>query len=154
MLAEVIAVGDGRQQAVNRLAAALTAARVHGLPTHRQLLIGVLRHPEFLAGSTDTGFLPRHDPAKLARPDFNPLHAVAAALATQAGRRQSAGVQVALPSGWRNMPTALQRMSCSSGERRIDIGYRFTRHGIDVEVDGTGLEEVRLWHADPSSVDL
>jgi acetyl/propionyl-CoA carboxylase alpha subunit len=154
MLAKVIAVGDGRQQAVNRLAAALTAARVHGLPTNRQLLIGVLRHPEFLAGNTDTGFLQRHDPAKLAGPDFNPLHAVAAALAAQAGRRQSAGVQVALPSGWRNMPTALQRMSYTSGERRIDIGYRFTRHGIDVEVDGTGLEEVRLWHADPSSVEL
>src|SRR4030088_1637138 len=118
MLAEVIAVGDGRQQAVNRLAAALTAARVHGLPTNRQLLIGVLRHPEFLAGNTDTGFLQRHDPAKLAGPDSNPLHAVAAAVAAQAARGQSAGVQVALPSGWRNTPTALQRMSYTSGERR------------------------------------
>ena len=41
---------------------------MHGVTTNRDLLVRILRHPEFLAGDIDTGFLVRHDPAVLGAP--------------------------------------------------------------------------------------
>ncbi|HMD25002.1 MAG TPA: biotin carboxylase N-terminal domain-containing protein, partial [Streptosporangiaceae bacterium] len=60
MLAKVIAVGRTRDEAARRLARALAGAQVHGVTTNRDLLTGILREPEFLAGQTDTGYLTRH----------------------------------------------------------------------------------------------
>ncbi|HKN99442.1 MAG TPA: biotin carboxylase N-terminal domain-containing protein, partial [Pseudonocardiaceae bacterium] len=57
MLAKVIAHGPDRASAARRLAAALAGTRLHGLVTNRDLLVNVLRHNDFLAGATDTGFL-------------------------------------------------------------------------------------------------
>ncbi len=57
MLAKVICWAPDRDQAAAALAGALARTRIHGLTTNRDLLVRVLRHPEFLAGQTDTGFL-------------------------------------------------------------------------------------------------
>src|SRR5215475_952023 len=59
MLAKLIAWAPTREAAARRLAAALARAAVHGLVTNRDLLVRILRHPDFLAGRTDTGFLDR-----------------------------------------------------------------------------------------------
>ncbi len=97
--------------------------RIHGLTTNRDLLVRVLRHPAFLAGQTDTAFLDQHrldthraagpDGAGLAAPlisdDAACLSALAAALADAAARKATAKVLGGLPSGWRNMPSQLQR---------------------------------------------
>src|SRR5262249_54564868 len=64
MLAKVIAHGPTREVACRRLARALARAQVHGVTTNRDLLVAVLREPEFRAGVIDTGYLERHDPAK------------------------------------------------------------------------------------------
>ena len=150
MLAKVIATGSTREIAAHRLADALAMAQVHGPTTNRDLLVGVLRHPEFLAGRTDTGFLERHDSAALGAPTFQPHHAVAAALAFQAEQRESAGVQPAVPSGWRNVATGMQRRTYECGEERPEVGYRFTRDGLEVE----GFAGVTLWEASPDAVEL
>jgi len=63
MLAKVIAHGRTRADAARRLARALGRAAIHGMTTNRDLLVAILREPEFLAGGTDTGYLTRHDPA-------------------------------------------------------------------------------------------
>ncbi|MCU1378361.1 MAG: accA [Acidimicrobiales bacterium] len=147
MLAKVIASGDTREQAVGRLAEALTDARIHGVPTNRELLVRVLRHPEFQAGNTDTGFLDRHDLAHVEVPDDVRLrHAVAAALAAAAERRQSAPVQPHVPAGWRNVP-AIPQVASYDG---IEIRYRYTGDGVEVE----GLGGVRVWSAEPNGVDV
>ena len=84
MLAKVIAHAPTRAEAARALAGALEQARLHGVTTNRDLLVRILRHPEFLAGDIDTGFLVRHDPAVLGAPRADAstrrLHAVAAAL--------------------------------------------------------------------------
>ncbi len=67
MLAKVIAHGRTRADAARRLARALRDAEIHGLATNRDLLVAILREPEFLAGATDTGYLTRHHLAALAR---------------------------------------------------------------------------------------
>jgi propionyl-CoA carboxylase alpha chain len=147
MLAKVIASGDTREQAVTRLAEALTDARIHGVPTNRELLVRVLRHPEFEAGNTDTGFLDRHHLTHVEVPDDVRLrHAVAAAVAAAAERRRSAPVQPHVPAGWRNVPAVPQAASYDG----IEIRYRYTRDGIDVE----GLGEVQVWSAEPDGVDV
>jgi propionyl-CoA carboxylase alpha chain len=145
MLAKVIALGDTRDRAVQRLADCLDATRVHGVTTNRSMLVRVLRHPEFLAGATDTGFLARHgltdeavDPAAVRR------HAVAAALAAAAGRRAEARVQPLVPSGWRNVAAMPQVATFTVGDEQVEVRYR----GHDVE----GVE--RVWSASPSEVDL
>ncbi|MDH5294593.1 MAG: ATP-grasp domain-containing protein, partial [Acidimicrobiia bacterium] len=66
MLAKVIVWAPTRVEAAATLASALSRAEIQGSITNRNLLANVLRHPEFVAGATDTHFLERHDPAGLA----------------------------------------------------------------------------------------
>jgi acetyl/propionyl-CoA carboxylase alpha subunit len=165
LLAKVIAHAPTRAEAAALLAAALDGARVHGVTTNRDLLVGVLRHPEFLAGEVDTGFLERQPPGELAAggraPEARRLHAAAAALAAQAARRAAATVQPTLPSGWRNNPLQLQRVDFDGEDRVLSVSYRFGRAGAleALEVDGEPLAGARLWGTRPAgpgtwSVDL
>ena len=151
LLAKVIAHAPTRVEAARVLAAALEGARLHGPPTNRELLVGVLRHPAFLAGEVDTGFLEREVAGGLALVALGPglgqrwLNAVAAALAGQAQRRAGA----TLPSGWRNNPSQLQRTEFEG----ISVGYRLGRDGLQVEVDGEP-RAARLWSCGPELVEL
>jgi acetyl/propionyl-CoA carboxylase alpha subunit len=144
MLAKVVAHGPTRDAACRLLARALAEARVHGVVTNRDLLVGILREPEFRRGEIDTGYLQRHDPARLgapARPELTlRVHALAAALAAAAGRRAAARVQPAVPSGWRNVPSADQTAVFRSGGRKVVVGYRETRDGLRATVDGERLD--------------
>jgi propionyl-CoA carboxylase alpha chain len=128
----------------------LAGARIHGVTTNRDLLVRTLRHPAFLAGDTDTGFLDRHG-LELAVPlaDHGAVrrHAVAAALAGQARRRAEAAVQPTIPSGFRNNPFAPQQVSYTSREVTFTVGYRFDRFAHTVEevtLDGTAVHLDRV----------
>ncbi len=155
MLAKVLAHGATRAEASARLAAALSGARLHGIRTNRDLLVRVLRSEAWLSGDVDTSFLERNDlTSPLADTATEDLHCVAAALAGAAGRRASAPVLAAMPSGWRSLPSTLQRTSYVVGDREIAVGYDLRRSGTVVEVDGTALSGVRVWSATPGGVDL
>jgi propionyl-CoA carboxylase alpha chain len=135
MLAKVIAWAPTRTAASQALSGALAGARLHGLTTNRDLLVRVLRSPEFLAGETDTAFLDRHGLDRLAAPLVGPeqarLHALAAALAGAALRRQAAPVLAGLPSGWRNNPTQPQRTVFDG----TTVMYALGRDGLVAQVD-------------------
>ncbi len=161
MLAKVISTAPDRDQAAAALSAALARARIHGLTTNRDLLVRVLRHPAFLAGQTDTGFFDTHGldgPGGLAAPLVDDaaaeVSALAAALADAAASRASAKVQGGLPSGWRNVPSQLQRKEyeqlAGAAARRIEIGYRIDRAGLIVD----GRDDVRLESMTPDVVEL
>jgi acetyl/propionyl-CoA carboxylase alpha subunit len=153
MLAKVVAYGSNREEACARLATALAHTRIHGITTNRDLLVRVLRSPEFLAGEVDTGYLDRVDPAVIGAPLADQatvrVHAVAAALAGSARRRRTAVVQAGLPSGWRSVPSALQLSSYDG----IEVGYAFRRTGLVVEVDGEPFD-VRVCSLAPDHVEL
>jgi propionyl-CoA carboxylase alpha chain len=128
MLAKVIAHGRTRADAAKRLARTLDRAQIHGVTTNRDLLAAILREPEFLAGRTDTGYLTRHEPAALAasRPSATAWHALVAALARQAVHRAEAPVLATLPSGWRNVRSAPQRVTYAADGEEFAVAYRVT----------------------------
>jgi propionyl-CoA carboxylase alpha chain len=166
MLAKIISLAPDRDQAAAALSATLARTRIHGVTTNRDLLVRVLRHPAFLAGDTDTAFFDRHPlvapggglAAPLAADDAVRLSALAAALADAAARSSSARVLGGLPSGWRNIPSQLQRKGYeragtptpSVHEPPIEVGYRIERKGLVVD----GRDDVTLQSMAPNIVEL
>ncbi|SFN07851.1 propionyl-CoA carboxylase alpha chain [Pseudonocardia ammonioxydans] len=142
MLAKVIAHAPTRAEAARVLARSLAGAALHGVTTNRDLLVGILRSPGFLAGDTDTGFLVRHDPVALGAgtlADHGRRHAAAAALAAQAAHRAGARVLAGMPSGWRNVGGAFQQAGYLLDDRELTVAYRFRRGGLDLRVGGEPL---------------
>ncbi len=126
MLAKLIAWGPSRVEAARLLANALSRAQIHGVVTNRDLLVRVLRHPSFLAGGTDTGFLDRHPEVfapLVSSVDAVRLSCLAASLAGAASRSS------ALPSGWRNVPSAPQTVAFDGPSGCLEVGYRLDRSG-------------------------
>jgi acyl-CoA carboxylase subunit alpha len=172
MLAKVIAHGRTRADAAKRLARTLDRAQIHGVTTNRDLLAAILREPEFLAGRTDTGYLTRHEPAALAasRPRATAWHALVAALAGQAVHRAEAPVLATLPTGWRNVRSAPQRVTYTADGEEFAIAYRVTDGPVpggpasdrvvpggtvEATVNGVPLGAALLLHAaGPNLVDL
>jgi len=158
MLAKVIAWAETRAEAAARLATALARARLHGPHTNRDLLVRILRHPEFLAGETDTHFLERHRPDVLGAPLLDAagerLHALAAALALQAERRAGARVLAALPPAWRNVPSQDQAQAFERRGERVTVHTRFARAGLSARVGGEAIGGLRVHAASASEVDL
>jgi propionyl-CoA carboxylase alpha chain len=154
MLAKVIAWAPTRAEAAARLAAALAGAHLHGLTTNRDLLVRSLRHPEFLAGRTDTAFFDRIGLDVLAAPLAGPGEVadavLAAALALAAARRRDAHVLGDLPSGWRNVPFQPQRTAFEVAGETVEVGYRHSRDGLVVD----GRDDVVLVSASPDEVVL
>ena len=115
----------GRAEAARSLAGALQRTRIHGVVTNRDLLVRVLRHPAFLAGDTDTAFIDRHGLAALAEPhadkDTCRLAGLAAAVADAAANRRDATVLAGAPSGWRNLPSALQHKCYDGGDGELEV---------------------------------
>jgi acetyl/propionyl-CoA carboxylase alpha subunit len=156
MLAKVIAHGPTRDAARRRLARALAGARLHGVATNRDLLVAVLREPEFAAGQIDTGYLTSH--ASVLAAELGPLalelHLAAAALADQAARRAAAPVLPGLPSGWRNVRSEDQYAAYLHEGERHEVRYRLDRDGLAMAVDGRPLDGAELGTARADHVEL
>ncbi|WP_349879971.1 biotin carboxylase N-terminal domain-containing protein [Micromonospora sp. HUAS YX12] len=132
MLAKLVAWGPTRTEAARALAGALARAELHGVATNRDLLVRVLRSPEFASVDVDTGFLDRHPGVfePLLPADQLPVAALAAALAGAAARRAAAPVLAGLPSGWRNVPAFPQVTRFTGpGDEEIEVHYRLDRTG-------------------------
>ena len=153
MLAKVIAHGRTRADAARRLARALARAEIHGVTTNRDLLVAILREPGFLAGATDTGYLTRHDPAALAAPRAAATHALAAALARQARHRAEAPVLGTLPSGWRNVFSAPQRVAYTTVGEPYAVAYRITGDSVQASVNDVSMQAI-VHAASPDRIDL
>ncbi|GGB36931.1 acetyl/propionyl-CoA carboxylase subuit alpha [Tistrella bauzanensis] len=78
MLAKIIILADSRAAAAAALAAALDQTAILGITTNIDHLARILRHPAFIAGAVDTGFLETHA-ATLVGGAPDPAPAIAAA---------------------------------------------------------------------------
>jgi acetyl/propionyl-CoA carboxylase alpha subunit len=68
MIAKLIAHGDTRDEALDRLAAALAETEVRGITTNLPFLRWLVAHPALRAGETTTAFLDDHPPLSAPRP--------------------------------------------------------------------------------------
>jgi acetyl/propionyl-CoA carboxylase alpha subunit len=159
LLAKVIAHASSREEACRLLARALSDTYVHGVATNRDLLVALLRSPDYRTGDVDVDYLARHDPVELMRsaraPDVDRIHALVAALADQAERRQHARVLAGAPSGWRNVSSEPQWTTYSAGGPAYHVGYRFTRAGLETAtVNQESFGDVEMIHVASDVVDL
>ena len=67
MIAKVIAHGESRDAAIDRLLAALAQVRIEGVETNLLFLQRTLDHPSFRAGEVFTGFIDAHKAVLLAK---------------------------------------------------------------------------------------
>ncbi len=104
MLAKVVAWAPTRATAARRLAGALRGAQVHGITTNRDLLLGIMQDPDFLAGRATTAFLSADTVARLARAPRQERDARLGALAAALAEAQAHRSRVA-PPAWRNVPS-------------------------------------------------
>lgn len=74
MLAKLIAWGETREEARQRLLAMLSETSVGGLRTNLAFLRRILGHPAFAAAELDTGFIARHQDDLLLAPQALPEH--------------------------------------------------------------------------------
>jgi 3-methylcrotonyl-CoA carboxylase alpha subunit len=157
MIAKLIVWGDDRMEAARRMQSALAQTAILGVKTNLAFLERVVRHPAFLAGETDTGFIERHR-ADLLPPESDvPLEALVAAAARVFLDEQSAiAATGASPwndtGGWRLNQPALRRMEFRAPPEAGGEGRLFTVHAVMhpghamVTVDGR-THRVAIRHA-------
>ena len=134
MLAKVVCHAATRQQAARQLAGVLSRARIHGVTTNRDLLVGILRDPDFLAARVGTDFLDRT--SVVAASERETPHRqllVAATVALAEHRRAHRVVQRGIPVGWRNVTSQPQ---VTLFEPDLEVAWTGGRDGYLVE----GLE--------------
>jgi len=78
MIAKIIAHDQTREAAAAKVAHALCETQIAGVRTNAGFLIHALRHPEFLAGKIDTGFIDRNIDALLPQQPGPAIYACAA----------------------------------------------------------------------------
>ena len=154
MVAKVIAHGPTRSAAAGRLADALSRARLHGVTTNRDLLVRILRSPEYLAGDTTTDFLQRVD--GLTEPLTSELthrqHAVVATVALATRQAAERSVQPGLPIGWRNNRATLETLELKGEGDAIKVAYNLQRAVPVIEVDGAPVV-AELHSVTPEQID-
>jgi propionyl-CoA carboxylase alpha chain len=145
MLAKVIAWAPDRTSALRRLAAVLERARLHGIRTNRELLVLVLRHPEFVEARLSTAFLAESDVMEQQLAGGPPIAShtekgcalFAAAVACTEETVRGRSVLREAPPGWRNVVSAPQRTSFEFDGTQIDVGWLGGRDGyVFVDVYG------------------
>ena len=106
LLAKLIAWGETRDAARRRALAALRSYPILGIRTNIALLIQLLEHPRFIAGSIDTGFLDEEGGAIRARLNLEtPPVVEAVAAAARATRTAGPFEPATRPSGAAGMAT-------------------------------------------------
>ncbi len=158
LLAKLIAHGDTRDEAIDRLVSALRGLSVVGVSTNRDLLLDVLEHPEFRAGRFNTHFIAEQwpdgwTPAPV-DPELEAQCAIAAALAEATSRHRAIPHVPALRPGWRNNPFRPQRVELRAGDRTLRVEYASTAPGTwRARVDEGAWRAVRT-DLQPDGLDL
>ena len=110
MISKLVVWGEDRVRAVARMRRALDEYQVRGIETNLAFHRRCLRHPAFVAGEYDTGFIGRHAAELAPTAEEAELDAAIIAAALDAGARAPAGAAKAVSetgpgtgeiSGWR-----------------------------------------------------
>jgi 3-methylcrotonyl-CoA carboxylase alpha subunit len=136
LLGKIIAFGDSRDAAIDRLTSGLDELRVSGVATNAQWLARALERPDFRSGPLSTAFVDRNGEALAVEPDPATLAAFAAAAYAASlapiGRARSPWI---LADGFRpGLPPAI-RVRLRQAEEALDatVGAQLAT-GSDVRI--------------------
>ncbi|MHA1537753.1 MAG: acetyl-CoA carboxylase biotin carboxylase subunit [Alphaproteobacteria bacterium] len=155
MIAKLVVWDRDRRAAIRRLSRALAATQIAGLTTNIRLLGDIARHPAFIEGKVDTGFIEQHrdrlfPPAQPASDSQLALAALDVVLA-QAGAGAARAAASADPhspwhrsDGWRLNDDAYSELQFIDGEAEVGVRvhyrpgfYLLDLPGGSVEASGT-----------------
>ncbi|UXV18126.1 acetyl/propionyl/methylcrotonyl-CoA carboxylase subunit alpha [Pseudomonas fluorescens] len=134
MLGKIIAHGATREEARRKLLRAVEDTVLLGLTTNQQLLVDLLRQPDFIAGDFSTGFIAEHFNEINRQPATNEQVALAAALFYQS----NANAHRQGLSGWRNNASVpwTYRLDINDDVRDVAVSvlenHRLHANGIDI----------------------
>jgi 3-methylcrotonyl-CoA carboxylase alpha subunit len=159
MIAKVIAWGEDRAAALRRLTAGLAEYRIAGLVTNRDFLLRILRHPAFIAGEFDTGFIDRHRAELIPPPAPAPRRALAAAslalLLDQADAARDAAQRSDDPHSpwqrrdfWRLNGDTYQDLVWRDGEATRVVSAHRRGQGYRLDIDGESSLAAASRHGD------
>jgi 3-methylcrotonyl-CoA carboxylase alpha subunit len=134
MIAKIIAHAPTREAALAKLAGAMEHVEIAGLQHNAGYLARILRHPAFVAGDVDTGFIPRHQNELQAADDAGDTLLLAALFLLSS--RASGASPWQRTDGWRmNLPSVetLRIGDAAVEAERSGDGYRLRHNGRDVQ---------------------
>ena len=127
MIGKLIAWGENREEARQRLLAMLAETRISGVRTNLAFLSRILAHPAFAAAELDTDFIPRHEQDLFITPSELPaafweLAGKAWALSQpQRVRQDDPTSPWAQASGWRSAQNQHFVLNLQTGEQQQRI---------------------------------
>ncbi len=155
MIAKLIVWDRDRRSAIRRLGKALAATQIAGLTTNIDLLRAVAKHPAFIEGEADTGFIERYrdellPPPQPASDSVLALAALAVVLAQarSAAKRAAGSTDPYSPwhrgDGWRLNDDAYTELRFTDGdnEAAVTVHYRPGYYLLDLpggSVEASGV---------------
>lgn len=127
MIGKLIAWGENREEARQRLLAMLAETHISGVRTNLAFLSRILAHPAFAAAELDTDFIPRHEQDLFVSPSELPVEfwnlAGRAWVLSQESRirKDDPSSQWAVASGWRSVQPALYTLNLQTGEQQQKV---------------------------------
>jgi 3-methylcrotonyl-CoA carboxylase alpha subunit len=137
MIAKIIAHGEDRPAARNRLVRALAHTGVLGVATNLAFLARVAKHPDFAAASLDTGFIDRRRDALFPGRQSPPAEILAAAALSRLLRREESARRAARLGEDPHSPWACSSAWRLNGEGQQSVLFEDGRGDVD------GRREVR-----------
>ncbi|UWQ63404.1 ATP-grasp domain-containing protein [Leisingera caerulea] len=172
LLAKLIAHGRTREEARQRLVAALQDCVLFGLVCNRDFLLEVLLHPEFAAADAATDFISSHFPNGLEAPLTSREMAVAAALIHRAEQQRCAAAAGGVAPellGWsgQGILRSFLRLECNGetcslqvceepGQLRVTCGerqHRVAEEGGGLRVDGMRAD-LKSWRLEGDTLQV
>jgi len=122
LLAKVIAHGATRDEARQKLIAALRDTTALGVTTNKAFLVGCLEHPEFFAGRVTTDFIAAHFAPQA---DADPRSELLAAAALVLAQTSAARLPQPELAFWRSSGAATTHFTLGIGNRAVSLRLTF-----------------------------
>jgi geranyl-CoA carboxylase alpha subunit len=145
LLAKVIAHGATRDEARQKLIAALRDTTALGVTTNKAFLVGCLEHPEFFAGRATTDFIAAHFAPQA---DADPRSELLAAGALILAQKSAARLPQPELAFWRSSGSATTHFTLGLGNRAVPLGLTFLGGNRFEAAIGETSNEIELLSSD------
>lgn len=140
MVSKLIVHGANRTEALQKLSSALAGTVIAGLVTNQEFLGNIARHPAFIAGDVDTGFIARFNddllPENYGVADLHDL-AIASVYILSGSMNVVQGDDIwDVADSWRMNGTLTRTLDFVNRGRHVKVSVTCTGRDFDVVVEG------------------